>query len=129
MKAFLKVVIALMLLVVGYSVKANVTPNVNGLWHDVKANDNFAKGTLIIAQDGQRIIVTHYLEFKGVPMVEYGHGSREGNTITYDVIVTQPIPGWVTKGRHVLVLSDDGKRLVGQYHSTEGSGPLAFIKQ
>lgn len=97
----------------------------DGLWGDVNTTD-FTNGTMIIAQDGNTIYVSHYVEYKGVAMVEYGIGTRSGDVLDYEVNVTRPIPGWVEKGHHTLTLSEDGQRLEGHYQSIAGKGPLLF---
>jgi len=101
--------------------------NVNGLWEDVN-NSNFSNGHMIISQDAELIYVTHYVEFKGLPLVEYGIGTRTGNTIEYKVKVTQKIPGWTTEGMHTLTISEDGTMLTGHYTSGGKKGPLEFKK-
>lgn len=101
--------------------------NVSGLWTDVNTKD-FKHGYLIIAQDNNDIHITHYLEYKGQPMVEFGRGSRSDNQLDYQVKVTRKIPGWVTKGQHQLTLSADGQTLTGRYVSKAGSGPLKFVR-
>ncbi|MCZ4338931.1 hypothetical protein [Shewanella colwelliana] len=111
----------------GLKVHANtgIASMVDGLWHDVNSSD-FTNGVMILAQDGDQIKMSHYVEYKGVAMVEYGTGTRIGNTIEVDVTVTRPIPGWVVEGKHRLQLSADGTKLEGHYYSSEGSGPLRF---
>lgn len=101
--------------------------NASGLWTDVNSAD-FDQGYLIIAQDNQDIHMTHYVEYKGQPLVEYGKGTRVGNQLSYQVTVTRKIPGWVTKGTHILTLSADGQSLEGRYESKLGSGPLKFVR-
>ncbi|MBE0368272.1 hypothetical protein PAUR_a1839 [Pseudoalteromonas aurantia 208] len=110
-----------------FSVSAAQTKNINGLWEDVN-NEHFKNGHMIVSQDKDAIYITHYVEFKGLPLVEYGIGSRSGNTIEYKVKVTQAIPGWTTEGTHTLALSNDGTQLVGYYSSDGKTGPLKFKK-
>jgi hypothetical protein len=103
--------------------------NLSGLWSDVNTAD-FKNTYMILAQDGDDIFVTHYLEWKEQPLVEYGRGTRDGNLITYTVTVTRPIDGWATSGTHRLVLSEDGNRLVGEYETDTGlTGPLVFERK
>jgi hypothetical protein len=103
--------------------------NISGHFIDINS-DFFQNCHLIVAQDGDSIFVAHYLEWKGTPMVEYGKGIREGDTITYDVVVTRAIPGWATTGTHTLVLSEDRKTLAGQYSDAKGNtGPLKFKRE
>ncbi|WP_076415726.1 hypothetical protein [Shewanella sp. UCD-KL12] len=115
--------VMLMLTLTGLCIAEDIA--IDGLWADINSAD-FTRGTMIIAQDGDAIHVSHYVEYKGVAMVEYGIGTRQGDELDYQVVVTRPIPGWVEKGRHTLTLSADGQQLKGQYHSTAGSGPLLF---
>ncbi len=119
-----KLVISFMLMI-SLSASCNAQGAIDGLWADVNSAD-FTNGTMIIAQDGDAIHMSHYVEYKGIAMVEYGIGKRHGDILDYDVTVTRPIPGWVDKGRHTLKLSTDGEYLKGEYHSTAGSGPLLF---
>lgn len=73
--------------------------------------------------------MNHYLEFKGQKMIEYGIGEIKNNTVTYDVIVTKAIPGWATKGKHILTLNKQGDTLRGTYEDEQGnSGPIIFAK-
>ena len=98
-------VLILLFSVLSYSQKKDNTPdNINGLWSGVN-NENFKNNQLIIAQDSDKIVMTHYLEFKGVSMVEYGIGAIKGDSVEYDVIVTKAIPGWALKGKHILKLN------------------------
>jgi hypothetical protein len=70
---------------------------------------------VLIAQDGYKIIMNHYLEFKGINMVEYGIGKIKDTTVSYDVVVTKAIPGWATKGKHFLTLNKKRDTLRGTY--------------
>ncbi|QFU24415.1 hypothetical protein FM038_021215 [Shewanella eurypsychrophilus] len=121
-------ILALTSMLVPYHATATESLSIDGLWTDVNTAD-FTNGTMIIAQDGDAIHVSHYVEYKGIAMVEYGIGSRKGRTLEYKVKVTRPIPGWVEEGRHILILSDDGQRLEGQYQSNTGNGSLVFDRK
>lgn len=102
--------------------------NISGLWADVNSN-NFKNCYVIIAQDGNKIVMTHYLEFKGSKMVEYGIGEIKDNTVTYDAVVTKAIPGWASKGKHHLKLNKQGDTLRGTYEDEQGNnGPIVFAK-
>jgi hypothetical protein len=102
--------------------------NISGLWTDVNSS-NFKNCYVIIAQDGNKIIMNHYLEFKGTKMVEYGIGEIKDRDITYDVVVTKAIPGWATKGKHILTLNKQGDTLKGTYEDEQGkNGPIVFTK-
>lgn len=103
-------------------------PNISGLWTDVNSG-NFKNCYVIIAQDGNKIIMNHYLEFKGTKMVEYGIGEIKDTTVSYDVVVTKAIPGWATKGKHILTLNKQGDTLRGIYKDEIGkNGPIVFAK-
>ncbi|TRX37469.1 hypothetical protein FNW52_05770 [Flavobacterium sp. ZT3R18] len=102
--------------------------NISGLWTDVNSS-NFKNCYVIIAQDGNKIIMNHYLEFKGIGMVEYGIGKIKDTTISYDVIVTKAIPGWATKGKHFLTLNKKGDTLRGTYQDEQGKhGTIVFAR-
>lgn len=102
--------------------------NISGLWADVNSG-NFKNCYVIIAQDGNKIIMNHYLEFKGTKMVEYGIGEIKDTSVTYDVVVTKAIPGWATKGKHFLTLNKQGDTLRGIYEDEQGkNGPIVFAK-
>jgi hypothetical protein len=102
--------------------------NISGLWSDVNSG-NFKNCYVIIAQDENKIIMNHYLEFKGTGMVEYGIGKIKDSIVTYDVIVTKPIPGWATKGKHFLTLNKQGDTLRGTYQDEQGKhGAIVFAK-
>jgi hypothetical protein len=102
--------------------------NISGLWTDVNSSD-FKNCYVVIAQDGEKIIMNHYLEFKGDGMVEYGIGKIDGEKVVYDVVVTKAISGWATKGKHVLVLNKERDTLKGTYQDAKGnSGALVFKK-
>ena len=75
--------------------------------------------------------MTHYLEYKGDPFVEYGAGIIKGNQIQYTVYVTVQVPGWsTTKGYHVLTISEDGQTLRGTYEDNTGNkGNLVFKRK
>lgn len=111
------------------SVAPNTHPtpvDINGLWTDA-STAHCRNCYAIIAQDGEQIFFAHYLEWKGQPMVEYGQGLRNGDTITYDVKVTLPITGWATSGKHSLILSDDGNMLTGTFSDSLGNeGPFSL---
>ncbi len=101
---------------------------IDGLWSDSN-NPNCRHCYAVIAQDGEKVFFAHYIEWKGQPMVEYGQGTRSGDVIEYQVTVTRPIPGWATSGKHRLVLSKDGKSLVGEYSDNMGKkGPFSLVK-
>jgi hypothetical protein len=102
--------------------------NISGLWTDVNSS-NFKNCYVIIAQDGNKIVMNHYLEFKGTKMVEYGIGEIKDSTVTYDAVVTKAIPGWATKGKHILTLNKQGDTLRGKFEDELGkSGPIVFAK-
>ncbi len=75
--------------------------------------------------------MTHYLEFKGNPFVEYGVGIVKGNQAEYTVYVTTQVPGWnTTKGHHSLTISEDGQTLRGTYKDNSGNkGALVFKRK
>jgi hypothetical protein len=100
---------------------------INGIWADSNSAA-FSNGYAIFSVDGHgKLVVTHYVEFNGVPMVEKGIGFCHENTISYDVFVTKAIPGWSTTGQHVLSVSADGNTLRGHYIDSKGNkGPLVF---
>jgi hypothetical protein len=84
---------------------------------------------MIISQTGNKILVAHYLEFNGTPMVEEGKGKVSGRKASYKVKVTKAIPGWATSGEHFLELSPDGTALRGYYKDAKGNtGPIVFKK-
>lgn len=102
--------------------------NISGLWKDVNST-NFKNCYVIFAQDGNKIIMNHYLEFKGTKMVEYGIGKIKDTTVSYDVVVTKAIPGWATKGKHFLTLNKKGDTLRGTYQDEQGKrGTIVFAK-
>ncbi|HEU4789956.1 MAG TPA: hypothetical protein VFS71_09735 [Flavobacterium sp.] len=109
--------------------KTETSPaNISGLWADVNSG-NFKNCYVIIAQDGNKIIMNHYLEFKGIKMVEYGIGEIKDTAVTYDVVVTKAIPGWATKGKHILTLNKQRDTLRGIYEDELGkNGPIVFAK-
>ena len=102
--------------------------NISGLWTDVNSSD-FKNCYIIIAQDRNKIIMNHYLEFKGAGMVEYGIGKIKNNTVSYDVVVTKAIPGWATKGKHFLTLNKKRDTLRGTYQDEQGKhGTIVFAR-
>ena len=109
--------------------KTEIPPaNISGLWTDVNSS-NFKNCYVLIAQDGNKIIMNHYLEFKGAGMVEYGIGKIKDTTVTYDVVVTKAIPGWAIKGKHFLNLNKRGDTLRGIYQDDQGKhGSITFAK-
>ncbi|POY37789.1 hypothetical protein C3K47_04450 [Solitalea longa] len=102
--------------------------NITGLWADSNST-NFSHCYAIFSQEGNKVKVAHYLEFKGTPMVEIGEGNITGNKVDYKVKVTKAIPGWALSGEHILELSPDGNTLRGIYKDEQGNtGPMVFKK-
>ena len=100
--------------------------NLNGIWADSNSTA-FQNCYMIIAQEGEKINMSHYLEFNGTPMVEYGTGHYANGNVYFEVKVSKAIPGWATTGKHFLSLSNDGKTLRGNYEDGKGNkGPLVF---
>jgi hypothetical protein len=130
-KTMFKTIIILTLFATLSSCNSKVdTPpaNISGLWTDVNSS-NFKNCYVIIAQDGNKIIMNHYLEFKGTGMVEYGVGKIKDTTVSYDVVVTKGIPGWATKGKHFLTLNKQEDTLRGTYQDEQGKhGTIVFAK-
>jgi hypothetical protein len=105
---------------------AVVTHDWNGVWSDAGTQE-FQYCYLVIAQEGSTLHTAHYLEFKGMPMVEYGVGTVKDGVATIKVTVTKAIPGWATAGVHTLRMSADGNVLRGEYVDTKGNkGPIAY---
>ncbi|MFN3404214.1 MAG: hypothetical protein ACK40G_08990 [Cytophagaceae bacterium] len=103
-----------------------VNSDINGLWADSNSA-SFNNCYVIFAQEGEDVNFSHYLEFNGVQMVEYGKGKIKGNSLEYNVSVSKAIPGWATSGTHILTLSEDKKTLRGIYKDSKGnSGPIVF---
>jgi hypothetical protein len=121
--------ISLFIILTSCTSKIDTSPtNISGLWTDVNST-NFKNCYVIIAQDGNKIIMNHYLEFKGTKMVEYGIGQIKDSAVTYNVVVTKAIPGWATKGKHILTLNKQGDTLKGTYEDEQGkNGPIVFTK-
>lgn len=117
--------IFLLLTSIGFSQKK---VSIDGVWED---DNSGVKNTVAIfsEQENNQIVFTHYLEWKGQKFVESGIGVRDGNTITCTVKVTTQIEGWATEGVHVLILSEDGKSLRGNYSDNKDRhGEIAFKK-
>lgn len=104
----------------------NTQQDLNGLWTDSNSA-SFQNCYIIFSQQGNKVKMMHYLEFNGTPMVEQGEGTIEGNKVSYDVVVPKAIPGWATTGKHIFILSPDGKTLRGIYQDGKGNtGPIIF---
>ena len=104
--------------------------NFNGVWTDSSSTD-FSNCTAIFSVKKDSVFMTHYLEFKGNPFVEYGAGIIKGNKIEYTVYVTVQVPGWnSSKGHHILTISEDGKTLRGTYEDDAGNkGNIVFKRK
>tara|TARA_B100000674_G_scaffold129521_1_gene99776 strand:- start:7927 stop:8313 length:387 start_codon:yes stop_codon:yes gene_type:complete len=104
--------------------------NFNGVWTDSSSTD-FSNCTAVFSVKKDSVFMTHYLEFKGNPFVEYGAGIVNGNQIQYTVYVTVQVPGWNSKkGYHILTVSEDGKTLRGTYEDDSGNkGNLVFKRK
>jgi len=112
------------LLLLSFSIKAQDTVNLNGVWRD-SSGTSFSNCTAIITQAGNKITFSHYIEFNGQPFVEFGQGTLKHRTIKYKVKVTKQIEGWATTGTHELTLSADGMTLRGFYKDNKGNtGPI-----
>ncbi len=123
-----RVIIFLLSIISMISHAETKTQDLNGIWQDTHGPE-FDQCYLIIAQQGAVAHMTHYLEFQGTPMVEFGSGKVAGNKVTFKVKVSKSIPGWATAGTHYLQLSDDGNTLKGEYKDTRGNkGPLVFTR-
>lgn len=108
------------------SAQQNKFSDINGMWADSNSTA-FANCYLIISQEGEKASMSHYLEFNGTTMVEYGVGTYLGGKVFFDVKVSKPIPGWALTGKHYLTISADGKTLKGEYEDAKGNrGPLVF---
>ncbi len=71
--------------------------------------------------------MTHFIEYNGVPFVEFGVGLATADSICYQVTVTKSIPGWSTSGTHKLKIFEKGNVLRGIYLDDKGhTGPLVF---
>ncbi len=100
--------------------------DLNGIWADSNST-SFKNCFLIISQQSTVITISHYLEYKGVSLVEKGTGYLKNNEIHYDVQVTKGISGWATKGTHHLNIENEGNTLRGYYIDDKGNnGPLVF---
>jgi len=98
----------------------------NGIWSDANTQD-YQYCYLVIAQEGSTLHTAHYLEFKGMPMVEYGVGTVKDGIAKIKVKITKQIPGWATSGMHTLRMSADGNVLRGEFTDAKGNkGPIAF---
>ncbi len=118
--------VCVLFLFIGFFSKAQDKVNLNGVWQD-SSGVEFSNCYAVISQDGNKITINHYLEWKGQPFVESGKGMLNGRNVQYKVKVTQQIKGWATKGVHELILSEDGKTLRGSYKDNKGnSGPIVF---
>ncbi|WP_431242684.1 hypothetical protein ACQ9BO_23340 [Flavobacterium sp. P21] len=126
MKTRLLFFIAVLFFNLGYSQQKSVPKmDINGVWEDI--NSGVQNAVAIISEQNEKIIFTHYLEWKGQKFVESGTGKRIGNSITYNVNVTLPIEGWATAGTHTLVLSEDGNKLEGTFKDNKNrTGSIAF---
>ena len=114
-----------------FTIAQETKPNLdlNGLWADSNSTA-FTNCYLIIAQEGEKISMSHFLEFNGVPMVESGIGTYSDRKAFFYVTVSKPIPGWATTGKHFLTLSADGNTLRGEYQDASGNrGPLVFKRK
>lgn len=110
----------------GLILRAQDNINLNGIWRDSTSTE-FTNCYAVISQDGNKITINHYLEWKGQPFVESGKGTLKGRNLQYKVKVTLQIKGWATKGVHELILSSDGKTLRGSYKDNAGnSGPIVL---
>ncbi|CAI2769361.1 hypothetical protein [Flavobacterium collinsii] len=99
--------------------------DINGVWEDI--NPGVQNAVAIISEQNEKVIFSHYLEWKGQKFVESGTGKRTGNTIVYTVKVTLPIEGWATQGTHTLTLSEDGNTLEGTFiDNKKRTGPISF---
>lgn len=107
--------------------QVSIPKSITGIWTDSNSTA-FSNGYAIFSVDKMgKVMVTHYVEYNGTPMVEQGIGFFAHNTVNYDVQVTKAISGWATKGQHVLTLSEDGQTLRGHYKDEKGNtGALVF---
>lgn len=106
---------------------AQTAPKLDGLWADSVSGIAFKNCYAIINSDGNKINISHYLEFNNQPFAEVGTGTFEKGKLEYKVKVTLPIEGWATAGTHIFTLSADGNTLRGKYIDNKGNtGPLVL---
>lgn len=108
----------------------NYAQSAQGVWSD-SSSTSFTNCYAIFSVENDSVFMTHYIEFNGEPFVEYGSGIVKGDSLIYNVRVTQQIRGWTTTaGTHKLKLSPDGRTLKGSYSDNTGNtGPLIFTKK
>lgn len=122
-------IISILLLCLSFvfkSDKDSASPSIIGLWADSNSS-SFTNCYAIFSEKKGKLYFSHYLEFNGQPMVEHGTGTFKNGIAQYNVTVSKGIEGWSMKGKHMLVLTPDGKTLRGKYADEMGkTGPLVF---
>ncbi|MFT6715521.1 MAG: hypothetical protein ACJA0Q_000148 [Saprospiraceae bacterium] len=122
MKMFYTLFIALLFSTYSFS------QDINGLWED-SAGTSLTNCHVIFAAKNDSVFMTHYIEFNGVPFVEYGNGIITNDSLIYEVTVTKGIPGWSTAGTHHLKIFDNGNTLRGTYHDNKGKSGMIVFKR
>ena len=103
--------------------------SINGVYAD-SSNGALKNCFAVFSQEGDTIRMTHYIEFNGLPFVEYGEGVVTGDSLIYRVKVTLNGPNWPTTGLHRLRIEENGMALRGTYLDAKGNtGALVFTKE
>jgi len=103
--------------------------DINGVWTD-SSSSSMQNAVMVLSEKDGKVVMTHYLEWKGEKFIENGVGERKGNSIVYTATVTKGIEGWATQGTHNLVVSDDGQTLSGTYNDNlDRTGPIIFKRK
>ncbi len=121
-----KVVILAIVLFGSFSIYSQ---NIDGVWEETSTTEH-KNSTVVICQLGDNVYLTCYWEFRGAPIVWKGEGKREGNRIAFDYEHSKLVTGWDPKGKQVLTISGDGKKMTGTWSNTRNeSGPLTYIRK
>jgi len=103
--------------------------SISGLWQEVSTPEH-KSSFVVFSQDGEKVHVACYWEYRGQEVVWHGKGTRKGHRVKYAYNTTRGPSNWEPYGVHDLTLSKDGKTMTGTWtNQRKESGPLKFIRK
>lgn len=96
----------------------------NGLWSCTTLSKD---SSAIFSQEGERVHMMLAGYYGDTPVVYYGSGLIEGETVIFWTHFTRKPPSW-RDGRNELAISPDGNTMRGRWSADGLSGDLEFVR-